>query len=73
MKRFYKQAAVLSDADGFGVALDGKPIRTPGGQRLLLPVEALAAAIAEEWQGQPAERDIRPTEMRLMRLAATPP
>jgi chaperone required for assembly of F1-ATPase len=71
VKRFYKQAAVLSDADGFGVALDGKPIRTPGGQRLLLPVEALAAAIAGEWQEQPAERDIRPSEMRLMRLAAT--
>jgi chaperone required for assembly of F1-ATPase len=71
VKRFYKQAAVLSDADGFGVALDGRPIRTPGGQRLLLPVEALAAAIAQEWQEQPAERDIRPNEMRLMRLAAT--
>jgi chaperone required for assembly of F1-ATPase len=71
VKRFYKQAAVLSDAEGFGVALDGKPIRTPGGQRLLLPAEALAAAIAEEWHAQPTERDIRPNEMRLMRLAAT--
>ena len=71
LKRFYKTAAVTPADGGFDVRLDGKPIRTPAGRALLLPSEALAAAIAAEWREQPEGGAIRPLEMPLMRLAAT--
>jgi chaperone required for assembly of F1-ATPase len=49
MKRFWKGAAAVRDGDGWAVELDGKPLRTPGRERLLVPTEALADAIAGEW------------------------
>ena len=54
---------------GWGVALDGKPVRTPAKHELAVPSEALAAAIAAEWDAQ--REDIRPATMPLTRLAAT--
>ena len=69
-KRFYKQAAVIAlDGGGHGVALDGRPIRTPGGAQLSAPTQALAEAIAAEWDAQ--DEDIRPLSMPMMRLTAT--
>ena len=68
-KRFYKQAAATEAAGGHGVALDGRPVRTPGGAPLTAPTAVLAEAIAAEWAAQ--ENDIRPLTMPLMRLAAT--
>lgn len=69
-KRFYKKAAVIAlDSGGHGVALDGRPIRTPGGAQLAAPTLALAEAIAAEWDTQ--DEDIRPLTMPMMRLAAT--
>lgn len=69
-KRFYKRAAVTEIEDGgHGVALDGRPIRTPGGALLTAPTAALAAAIAAEWAAQ--DDEIRPLTMPMMRLAAT--
>lgn len=64
MKRFYKEVAVTS---GRGIALDGKPVRTPGRALLILPSDALAAAVAEEWRGQ--GETIDPRTMRLTGLA----
>ena len=53
MKRFYEQAeAVPLDAGGYGVALDGRRVRTPAGRPLALPSRALAAAVAGEWSEQ---------------------
>lgn len=69
MKRFYKQAGVISAADGHRVALDGKPIRTPARTEMVLPTAALAEAVAAEWQAQ--EGEIRPADMPLTQLAAT--
>ncbi len=69
-KRFYRQAAaVAADDGGYGVALDGRPVRTPGGAPLSVPAKALAEAIAGEWREQ--EGEIRPLAMPLMCLAAT--
>ena len=69
-KRFYKQAAAVDDGAGaFGVALDARPIRTPGGMTLAVPTGALAQAIAGEWRDQ--EDQIDPLSMPMMRLAAT--
>jgi chaperone required for assembly of F1-ATPase len=49
VKRFYKKA----EANGDGaILLDGRPVRTPGRAPLALPTEALAGAIADEWNMQ---------------------
>ena len=69
MKRVYKKVTTGIADGGWGVALDGKPMRTPAKHALVLPTEALAAAIAAEWDAQHDE--IRPTTMPLTRLAAT--
>lgn len=69
-KRFYTAAeAIALDEGGHGIALDGRPVRTPAGARLSVPVAALAEAIASEWAEQVG--DVRPLDMPLMRLAAT--
>lgn len=59
MKRFWKQADVVAEAAGWGVALDGKPVRTPAKAPLIVPAEALAEAIAAEWNGCATEVDPR--------------
>ncbi len=66
LKRFYAEAAVQPLAEGFCVALDGKPIRTPARARLVVPTEALAEALAAEWRGQ--GREIDPATMPMTRL-----
>jgi chaperone required for assembly of F1-ATPase len=69
MKRFYKDVSVGAAAGGFAVLLDGKPIKTPGRNLLVLPTQNLAAAIAREWHAQGEE--IIATSMPLLRLANT--
>ena len=69
MKRFYKQAAVAAGAAGFSVELDGKQIRTPKKSVFAVPGEAVAAAVAAEWQQQGDE--IQPESMPIFRLANT--
>ncbi len=69
MKRFYRQAAAVPAAAGYAVTLDGKQVKTPAKNDLIVPSAALAAAIAEEWQAQ--EGEVRPAAMPLTRLAYT--
>lgn len=69
MKRFYKDVSSGPVEGGFGVQLDGKPIKTPAGQSLAVPTAPLAAAMAEEWAAQ--GETIVPTSMRLMQFVAT--
>jgi chaperone required for assembly of F1-ATPase len=69
MKRFYRTVTVEGRDGGHVVLLDGRPVRTPGGNSLVLPTEKLAGAIAAEWQGQGDE--IAATSMPLLRLANT--
>lgn len=47
MKRFWKEAA----AAGGEVLLDGRPVRTPKRNPLVVPSERLAHALAAEWNG----------------------
>jgi chaperone required for assembly of F1-ATPase len=68
-KRVYKTVAVLPAAGGYGIALDGRPLRTPAKAPLVVASAALAAAIAEEWLAQ--GDNIRPETMMLTRLAST--
>jgi chaperone required for assembly of F1-ATPase len=69
MKRFYKTANVLAEGGGFTVALDGRPMRTPGKRALTVSRRPLAEAIAEEWNAQ--GEAIAPAAMRITRLANT--
>ena len=68
-KRFYKTAEAVEAAGGHGIALDGKPVRTPAGRPLAVPFAALAGAVAEEWaaQGETIDRETMP----LTRLVCT--
>jgi chaperone required for assembly of F1-ATPase len=67
VKRFWEQAAVVEAEGGFGVALDGRPVKTPGRADLVVPTKALALAIAAEWQG--CGETVDPQAMPLTGLA----
>jgi chaperone required for assembly of F1-ATPase len=67
MKRFYKSAGIASAESGWSITLDGRPIKTPAKRFLVVPTEALARAIADEWNAQGGE--IAPASMPLTGLA----
>jgi chaperone required for assembly of F1-ATPase len=67
VKRFYKTAAAVETDQGYAVELDGRSVKTPAKNVLNLPRQALADAIAVEWETQ--GEDIDAHEMRLTRLA----
>lgn len=67
MKRFYSEAGVVAQEGGHGIALDGRPVRTPARLPLVLPNDALAAAVAQEWADQ--GEDIDPASMPFTGLA----
>jgi chaperone required for assembly of F1-ATPase len=69
MRRVYKSVKAEAMAGGWGVALDGRPLRTPAKRELRVPSERLANAIAAEWDAQTP--DIHPETMPLTRLATT--
>ncbi len=69
MKRFYKQVAVVPQAEGLHIELDGRSVRTPKKAAFAVRSEALAEAIAEEWRQQ--GETITPETMPLLRLANT--
>jgi chaperone required for assembly of F1-ATPase len=67
VKRFWKQVSTMAERDGWVVRLDERPIRTPARVPLVVPTEALAAAIAEEWRL--VEGEVDPRAMPLTGLA----
>ena len=69
LKRFYREATATKVDDGFTVVLDGKPVKTPGKRALVVPLEAIAEAIAGEWQEQGETIDM--SAMAMLRLAVT--
>jgi len=56
-KRFWSGTAVAPEGDDWIVTLDDRPLRTPARARLALPTEALARAVAAEWEAQTGEID----------------
>jgi chaperone required for assembly of F1-ATPase len=66
-KRFWKEASVTKADGGFAITLDGRPVRTPAKLPLVMPTEALAAAIAAEWDAQTGL--IKPDTMPFTRTA----
>lgn len=51
-RRFYKAVDVAPAGEGFAVLLDGRAPKSPDGAPLVLPTQALAELVAEEWAGQ---------------------
>lgn len=68
-RRFWDEAIVRPDGDGFRVELDDRPLRAPSRQLLRLPTEALARTIAAEWNA--IEDEIRPDRLPFTRAANT--
>jgi chaperone required for assembly of F1-ATPase len=67
VKRFWKDAAAVPSEGGYGVTLDGRPVRTPARALLTLPNAALADAVAAEWRE--AGETVDPRAMPLTGLA----
>jgi len=66
-KRFWKQASVADEADGFAVELDSRRLRTPAKAAMILPTREMATAVAQEWDAQ--EEQINPLSMPVTRSA----
>jgi chaperone required for assembly of F1-ATPase len=66
-KRFYARAGVTEVEGGFAVTLDGRPIKTPSGRIVTVPVRDIADAISAEWETQ--QETIAPLTMPLTRFA----
>ncbi len=67
MKRIWKTTKTIKADGGYGIALDGRPVRTPAKVPLVVPTQALADLIAAEWQAQNDKID--PTTMPATRMA----
>lgn len=67
--RFYKTVSVAQTPAGYQIHLDGKVLKTPARDDLLLPSRALADAVAVEWDAQ--ETKINPGAMPLTRICNT--
>ena len=66
-KRFWTDAAVTDTDGGYTVLLDKRAVKTPAKAPLVLPTEAMAEAIAQEWQAQTDKID--PNTMPVTRSA----
>jgi chaperone required for assembly of F1-ATPase len=66
-KRVYVEARVSAADGGFAITLDGKPIKTPSGRVVIVPIREIAAAVAAEWQAQ--AQTVDPLTMPMTRLA----
>jgi chaperone required for assembly of F1-ATPase len=67
VKRFYREAAAAPGEGGVAILLDGRPVKTPARNPLVVPSEELGEAIAAEWNAQGEEID--PRAMTLTGLA----
>lgn len=70
MKRFWKDVAIVPQDGGLGIALDGRPMRTPHRAPLAVASTVLAEAIAAEWQAQGDTIDPRAMPMTGLANAA---
>jgi chaperone required for assembly of F1-ATPase len=66
-RRFYKDATVVQQPEGYAVLLDGRPVKTPARRPLAAPTQALGEALAAEWDAQ--REVVDPATMPLTRLA----
>lgn len=69
LKRFWIEVDVKEGKGGWAVTLDGRTPKTPAHAQLVLPTEAAARLVAEEWAAQ--GEFIDPATMPATRLAST--
>ena len=68
-RRFYKAVSVEAAPGGFAVKLDSRSLRSPRAALMVLPTQALADLVAEEWAAQ--GEHIEMALMHATRLANT--
>lgn len=61
MRRFWKEVTTQQSAWGVGIELDGRPLKTPMRNALLLPTTTLTDAVVAEWRA--VEKEIDPAKM----------
>jgi chaperone required for assembly of F1-ATPase len=66
-KRFWKQATAEACDGGYTVKLDGRAVKTPAKRPLVVPTQAMAQAIATEWDAQ--QGVVNPDSMPFTRAA----
>jgi len=66
VKRFWREARAVRDAEGWHVELDARRVKTQGGRALTLPSETIARMLAAEWDAQGEEVDPRSFRFRDM-------
>ena len=71
MKRFWKEVAVAPEGCGWTIKLDGRPLKTPARAALIVPTQALAEAISDEWRSVDGEVDARAMPLTGIANAAT--
>lgn len=67
MKRFWKKSRAVAASKGWAIELDGRPLKTPSKDSLVVPSENLATAIATEWND--AGEEVDPRAMPLTGIA----
>ncbi|XP_061032239.1 ATP synthase mitochondrial F1 complex assembly factor 2 isoform X2 [Eubalaena glacialis] len=68
-KRFYQNVSITQGEDGFEINLDHRKLRTPQAKLFTVPSEALAVAVATEWDSQ--QDTIKAYTMHLTTLCNT--
>ena len=66
-KRFWTTTSVVAEDTGYGIRLDARTVKTPAKQPLIVPTEAMAMVIADEWQAQTGR--VNPETMPVTRSA----
>ncbi|XP_050392030.1 ATP synthase mitochondrial F1 complex assembly factor 2 isoform X3 [Patella vulgata] len=69
LKKFYKNASIVTTEGWYEINLDKRKLRTPGGNLFRVPNEALALAVATEWNSQ--DKVIKRHNMHLTSLCNT--
>jgi chaperone required for assembly of F1-ATPase len=69
MKRFYTLVSTRKMDEGYAIQLDGNTVKTPSGQDMAAPTQALADAIVLEWAAQ--EEKVKPDTMPLTQILTT--
>lgn len=66
-KVFWSEVGLTKTEDGFSVVLDERPVKTPAKQLLVMPTQAIADMVADEWRAQ--SETVDPETMPTTRLA----
>lgn len=66
-KRFWKESEVVELDNGYTVELDGRRVKTPAKEALVLPTREMAQAVAAEWDAQ--DKEVDPSTMPFTRSA----